>query len=77
MIVSISIFIGHLREAVELESSVELTAETILTDISGWDSLAILSIMAMAGTIYDKVIVMDDIERCKSVGDLFNALQAR
>ncbi|NKD77967.1 hypothetical protein HEQ60_09375 [Haematospirillum sp. H1815] len=74
---SINVFLGHFREAVELENAVNLTAETPLSEVPGWDSLAILSVMAMASTIYEKVIVMEDIERCKKVGDLFEVMQAR
>lgn len=73
---SISVFLGHFREAVELESTVSLTAETPLFEVPGWDSLAILSVMAMASAIYEKAIVMDDIARCKTIGDLFEPIQA-
>jgi acyl carrier protein len=75
--VNISTFIEDLRDAIELENSIKVTAETPLADIPGWDSLAILSTMAMASTVYEKIIVMDDIERCRSVGDLFDTLRVR
>ena len=37
-----------------LDSEEEITAETILSDLEEWDSLSVVSFMAMANAVYGK-----------------------
>jgi acyl carrier protein len=41
-----------------------------------WDSLAVVSTIALIDEVYDKAIGVDVLEECKTVGDIEKAAQA-
>ena len=43
---------------------------------NAWDSLAIVSTIALIDEVYDKAIGADALENCKTVGDVEKAAQA-
>lgn len=48
-----------------------LTMDTILADVDAWDSLAMISIMALYKSEYKISIHIEDIRKAETVKDLF------
>ncbi|RCW67604.1 acyl carrier protein [Pseudorhodoferax soli] len=63
-------FIDKFLEAVDFETSVEVTETTPLADLPEWDSLAALGVIVMADMEYGKTIAGEDLKKCTTVGDL-------
>lgn len=57
-----------LADIFEVEPS-EITAETSLEDLA-WDSLAMVSTIALFDELYSKEVRIDDLKACQTVGDL-------
>ena len=68
--VTIEQFIEQFQSAVDFQVPVEITAETVLSDLKEWDSLAALAIIVLFDTEYGKVIAGADLKKCITVGDL-------
>lgn len=62
-------FLNNLEEILELDDNT-LKGDEVLMDIEQWDSLAFLSVIAMADENFDMVIEGDKLEEIKSVDDL-------
>lgn len=62
-------FLNALEEILELDAD-SLTEEQVLADLESWDSLAFLSVIAMADEEFDLVIQGSKLEEINSVGDL-------
>jgi acyl carrier protein len=61
----------------ELESMLEIEAGTIqgnesLSDLSGWDSMAVLSFIALADGTLGEAVSPSAIAACKTVNDLID-----
>ena len=67
-------FLKEVAEILEVEGVNETDK---LKEFSQWDSLAILSIIAMVETIYGVNLHADDIKRVKTAGDLWNLVQLK
>lgn len=67
-------FLNQLEEILELDPNT-LQGNEILLDIEQWDSLAFLSIIAMADEHFDIVIQGDKLEQIKTVDDLVALVQ--
>lgn len=48
----------------------------LFLDESSWDSLAIVSTIALIDEVYDKAVSGEVLENCKTVGDLEKVAQA-
>ena len=57
-----------------IETNQELTMETALSDIEEWDSLALVSFIAMANT-NGKSLNKETIKKATTVRDLYELLQ--
>ena len=68
-------FLNQLEEILELDTNT-LKGNEVLLDIEQWDSLAFLSIIAMADEHFDIVIQGDKLEQIKTVDDLVALVQA-
>lgn len=56
----------------------KITAQTkFREEIDEWDSLILLSVIAMADDVYGVTIKGDDIKNCNTVEDLFNIVKSR
>ena len=64
-------FIKLFQETLEIEDQAVRT-DAIFRDFEEWDSLAILSILAMINEEYDIVIPRKDFDKMISVEDVFN-----
>lgn len=67
------IFIKKLAETIDCED--ELTMNTLLEDILEWDSLGIVSFIAMASTDYNKKIKMELLMKAITINDLYNLVK--
>lgn len=54
-----------------LDTEIEISSETILSDIEEWDSLSFVAFLAMGNASYNKRISPDDVKSAKTIGDLY------
>ena len=64
------IFLRKLEEVLELKDNT-LTCTTSLESID-WDSLAIISSIAVVDEIFGKVISADNLAKCKTLDDILD-----
>lgn len=69
-------FLEQISEALEVESA-DVGMETEFKKLSNWDSMAILSIIAMVDEYHGKVLSGDDINNSKTIGDLYNLITSK
>ncbi|WP_158770764.1 acyl carrier protein [Paraglaciecola sp. L1A13] len=62
-------FLNSLEEILELDENT-LKGDEVLMEIEQWDSLAFLSVIAMADENFDIIIEGSQLEEIKSVADL-------
>jgi acyl carrier protein len=62
-------FIKALEAMLELEPST-LEPATPLSQIPGWDSMAVVGFLALADEIYSKAVAPSAIQKCATVADL-------
>jgi acyl carrier protein len=65
-------FYGKLAEILEVN---EVRNEEVLKDFEAWDSLTILSIIAMADSDYKVTLSAKDLDNVETVGDLKTYLE--
>ena len=65
-----STFHEELAEILELEPD-QITADLRLEDTS-WDSLAVVSTIALIDELYDEAVSADALSKCETVGDIDN-----
>lgn len=63
-------FIEKLIDALDTEE--EICAETVLADVEEWDSLGLVSFVAMAKSAYGKQVNANDVRNAETVQDLFD-----
>tara|TARA_Y100000739_G_C20208303_1_gene284323 strand:- start:188 stop:409 length:222 start_codon:yes stop_codon:yes gene_type:complete len=63
-------FLEELAESIDIEAR-ELKLNTKLKDLD-WDSLAVISSIALADMYFNKTITADDISQCSTIEDLIN-----
>lgn len=67
-------FLAEMAEILE-EDTVEADAE--LENFESWDSLAALSVLAMADTNFGVTLTADEANGAKTVGDLYRLITAK
>lgn len=70
-------FIEKFVEAVEIEDAATCTVETKFRDLEEWNSLAALSVIAMADEEYDVTLKGDDIRNAVTIEDLYNTVKSK
>ena len=68
-------FIEKFADAIEIENSDTINADTDFHDLDEWSSLAALSVIAMVDEEYDVVLKGDDIRNSDTIEDLFNIVK--
>lgn len=68
-------FIEKFAEAIEIEPTESLSADTIFRELDEWDSLAYLSIIAMMDEEYDVQIENAEFKQLKTLGDIMNYIE--
>jgi acyl carrier protein len=58
------------------EPAPELTRERELLSIPMWDSLAVVTVMALASDKFDRILEPEQLTKAKTVGDLFAMIEA-
>ena len=64
-------FIEKFNEAVDFQEPVSLSADTALSDLQEWDSLAALGVIVMSNMEYGKTITGSDLASCNTIGDIY------
>jgi acyl carrier protein len=72
--IDIQAFIENFLVAVDFQDPVELTPETVLSELPEWDSLAALGVIVMFDIDYNKTITGDDLKTCISIRNLYQLL---
>ena len=67
-------FYNRLAEILDVE---EVKPESILKDFDGWDSLAVLSVLAMADSKYSASIKAEEIRAVITAADLANLVESK
>ena len=67
-------FLENLKEDV-LDTEMTINMDTLLADIEEWDSLAVVSFIAMAKSSFGKKVERTAVAGAKSVHDLFALLK--
>lgn len=66
-------FIEKMIDVMDIEE--EITADTVLDDLEEWDSLSLVSFMAMANATYGKKVVPADVKMAKTIADLYELVK--
>ena len=66
-------FIERMVDVMDIEE--EITADTVLADLDEWDSLSLVSFMAMANAAYGKKVVPADVKMAKTIADLYELVK--
>lgn len=69
-------FIELFREVLEIEN-LSIDKNTVFRNLDEWDSLTVLSLLAMVSDEYDKAISRDELRNAKTVEDLFNIISQK
>ena len=64
-------FIEKLAEAIEIEDTASLSAETVFKELEEWSSLSVMLIIAFFDEEFDKQIEEKDIHSATTINDLF------
>lgn len=67
-------FYKSLAEILEQE---DVRADSVLADSGAWDSLSILSVVALADTQYRATLHANDVRNARTASDLWSLIQAR
>ena len=66
-------FIEKIIDVMDIEE--EITADTVLEDLEEWDSLSLVSFMAMSNAAYGKKVAAADVKMAKTVADLYELVK--
>ena len=69
-------FVQRFTDAVDFSVPGELSADTVITSLDEWDSLAQLGVIVMFDTQFKKTITADMIACCRTIGDLYHLSKA-
>jgi acyl carrier protein len=71
---SLEQFIENFLSATDFQEPVEVSADTLLSDLPEWDSLAALGVIVMFDMEYSKTVTGDDLKTVATLNDLYNLL---
>ncbi|WP_196599569.1 phosphopantetheine-binding protein [Pectinatus frisingensis] len=66
-------FIEKMADILDTEDKIGM--DSILVDIEEWDSLSLVSFMALANVECKKKLSLTDVKQAKSINDLYTLLQ--
>ena len=67
-------FIDRLKETLEIDSSKRITEDTDLRQLAEYDSLGVLTVIAMVDEIFGEELSADDLENVATVRDLIKVV---
>jgi acyl carrier protein len=62
-------FLAALEEMLEADAG-SLSPDTALDSLDSWDSLAVISFIALVDEHFDHVVAGEDLAKAKTIGDL-------
>lgn len=65
-------FIQNFEEAIDGVEPGQVNAETKFRELDCWDSLSLLSLLAMVDINYSKQLNVEDLKSCNTIQDLYN-----
>lgn len=66
-------FIEQMIDVLDLEE--EITMDSVLEDMEEWDSLSLVSFVALATSVYKKNLSTADVRKAKTVADLYELVK--
>ena len=75
--VTINDFISDIEEAIEEIEKGTLKPETEFRKSESWSSMHALIILAMIDTNYDVALTGEEMRKCTTIGELYNAVVAK
>lgn len=70
-------FIANFVDSIEGLEDASLSPETRLADLEAWDSLAILTTIAMVDTEYEVEVSGTELNQCSSLGDIIALVESK
>ena len=58
------------------EEITNVNDQTVLADIEGWDSMAVLGVIALIDSQFGVVVEGDALGKCTTVGDIFELINS-
>lgn len=77
LIMDIKDFMKKFAEAIEMDSAEGLKEDTKFRDLEEWNSLAVLSVIAMLDEEYDIQIENVDFKKLETIGDIAQFIENR
>ena len=68
-------FLDLFKETLEIEDR-EISLNDSFRDFDEWDSLALLSVIAMIDEEYDVIIESKEFQKLTTIGEVFNYIQS-
>lgn len=69
-------FVDQFKETLEIEDR-EIAASDNFRDYDEWDSLALLSVIAMIDEEYDVIIESNEFQKLQTVEDIYNYVTSK
>ena len=70
-------FINNLKENVDAFEDIDIFAETDITKLEDWDSIALLSVMSMISSEYGVNLTNAEILNAATVSYIFNLINSK
>ncbi len=70
-------FINNLKENVDAFEDIDIFAETDITKLEDWDSIALLSVMSMISSEYGVNLTNAEILNAATVSNIFNLINSK
>lgn len=74
---NIETFVDRIADSFESSGRENFNSETKYRTLPDWDSLAALSIIAMANSVYGIQLKGEDIRKSETINDLYNLIKNR
>lgn len=75
--IDLDVFLLNIANAFDLDDELSLSLEVEFTSIQGWDSLSLVSIIAMLNYTYSVSITDEEFRMCTTLGDLHKIVTAK
>ena len=72
---NINAFLSFLKSELDIEDESFLDSNSILQDLDYWDSLIVMTLLAVCDETYDIELDPDQLDDCKTCQDLYNLVK--
>jgi acyl carrier protein len=73
----IDLFVKQFEDALAVNVPGTLTSDTKFKDLPDWDSMSLLMVIELADSEYGKEITREEINKCTTIGDVFEVLKSK